>query len=110
MPVIQGLGWTFDTVASTYEKLRPGYADALYQDIYQEAVTSNKMDDTLFHDFVTNNRTGDMVLNLKPNIVDHVDYLIGGSVINQSRGKAARSDLWEDLGEVEDLKAKLARR
>lgn len=34
MPVIQGLGWTFDTVASTYEKLRPGYVDALYQDIF----------------------------------------------------------------------------
>lgn len=34
MPAIQGLGWTFDTVASTYEKLRPGYVDALYQDIF----------------------------------------------------------------------------
>ena len=34
MPVIPGLGWTFDTVASTYEKLRPGYVDALYQDIF----------------------------------------------------------------------------
>ena len=34
MPVIPGLGWTFDTVASNYEKLRPGYVDALYQDIF----------------------------------------------------------------------------
>ena len=34
MPVIPSLGWTFDTVASTYEKLRPGYVDALYQDIF----------------------------------------------------------------------------
>ena len=34
MPVIQGLGWTFDTVASTYEKLRPGYVDSLYQDVF----------------------------------------------------------------------------
>lgn len=33
MPVIPGLGWTFDTVAATYEKLRPGYVDALYVDI-----------------------------------------------------------------------------
>ena len=86
------------------------FTDALYQDIYREAVETNKMDDSLFYDFFANYRTGDMVLNLKPNIVDHVDYLIGGSVINQSRGKAARADLWEDLGEVEELKAKLARR
>lgn len=34
MPVIPGLGWTFDTVASTYAKLRPGYVEALYQDIF----------------------------------------------------------------------------
>ena len=34
MPVIQGLGWTFDTVAATYEKLRPGYVEALYQDVF----------------------------------------------------------------------------
>ena len=34
MPVIPGLGWTFDTVASTYAKLRPGYVDALYQDVF----------------------------------------------------------------------------
>ena len=33
MPVIPGLGWTFDTVAETYARLRPGYVDALYQDI-----------------------------------------------------------------------------
>lgn len=33
MPVIPGLGWTFDTVASAYEKLRPGYVDALYEDV-----------------------------------------------------------------------------
>ena len=33
MPVIPGLGWTFDTVADTYAKQRPGYVDALYQDI-----------------------------------------------------------------------------
>ena len=34
MPVIKGLGWTFDTVASTYEKFRPGYVDALYNQIF----------------------------------------------------------------------------
>ena len=34
MPVIQGLGWTFDTVAEDYAKLRPGYVDALYHDIF----------------------------------------------------------------------------
>ncbi len=35
MPIIKGLEWTFDTVASTYEKYRPGYVEELYQQIYQ---------------------------------------------------------------------------
>ena len=34
MPVLKGLEWTFDTVASTYEKLRPGYVEALYRTIF----------------------------------------------------------------------------
>ncbi len=29
------LSWTFDTVASTYEKLRPGYVDELYKAIFE---------------------------------------------------------------------------
>lgn len=34
MPVIKGLEWTFDTVASTYAKLRPGYVEDLYRKIF----------------------------------------------------------------------------
>jgi len=34
MPAITGLGWTFDTVADAYEKLRPGYPSALYRQIF----------------------------------------------------------------------------
>lgn len=34
MPIIKGLEWTFDTVASTYAKLRPGYVTELYQTIF----------------------------------------------------------------------------
>lgn len=34
MPIIKGVEWTFDTVASKYEKLRPGYTDELYKMIF----------------------------------------------------------------------------
>lgn len=34
MPSLQGLEWTFDTVASVYEKLRPGYVKELYQTLF----------------------------------------------------------------------------
>ena len=35
MSVIKGLEWTFDTAAEVYEKMRPGYVEELYQDIFQ---------------------------------------------------------------------------
>ena len=35
MAVMKGLEWTFDTVASTYEKFRPGYVTELYQKLFQ---------------------------------------------------------------------------
>ena len=40
MPEIKDLKWTIDTVASTYEKFRPGYTDELYKMIF-DYVTLN---------------------------------------------------------------------
>lgn len=34
MGIFKGLEWTFDTVASTYEKLRPGYCEDLYKMLF----------------------------------------------------------------------------
>ena len=34
MSAIKGLEWTFDTVASAYEKFRPTYSDELYKMIF----------------------------------------------------------------------------
>lgn len=34
MAIMKGLEWTFDTVASTYEKLRPGYNNELYEMLF----------------------------------------------------------------------------
>ncbi len=35
MPSIKGLEWTFNTEAEKYEKMRPGYVDELYDDIFR---------------------------------------------------------------------------
>lgn len=85
------------------------FEDAAWRDTYKEAVEKNKMDDSLFYDFICEQHTEDHVLNLKPSIVDHVDFLIGGSVINKHRDHYARGDLWEDHEAFENLKNKLAR-
>ena len=86
------------------------FKDAAYRDTYKESVELNKHDDSLWFDFIVEQHTDLWVYNLSPSIVEHVDWLIGGSVINQWRGKAARGDLWEDDEAIEKLKDKLARR
>ncbi len=35
MSATDGLGWTFDTAVSNYDKMRPGYVDELYQAIFK---------------------------------------------------------------------------
>ena len=86
------------------------FTDAMYRDQYKEAVEINKMDDTLWYDFFVEKHLEDWVMNLTPSIVDHIDFLLGGSVINKWRGHYARGDRWEDNEAFEKLKAKLALR
>lgn len=43
-----------------------------------------KNDDALWRDFLVNNYLGEVCTNLKPNLVDHIDYLIGGTVVNST--------------------------
>ena len=60
MPAMQGLGWTFDTVASAYEKWRPGYVEPLYQAIFD----SMKMNDleTARHNQIKSIRTVEVII------------------------------------------------
>ena len=37
MPMNQGKEWTFNTVADTYEKIRPGYPEKLYRALFAYA-------------------------------------------------------------------------
>lgn len=34
MPVMKNLGWTFDTAAASYSKMRPGYVEELYRALF----------------------------------------------------------------------------
>ncbi len=86
------------------------FYDAMFRDAYEEAVRINKMDDSLFYDYVVEAHGYDHVYNLTPSLVDHVDYLIGGSVINKTRDHLARSDAWQDESVVDELKDKLRQR
>lgn len=73
---------------------------------YQRFVQEKKYDDTFFRDFMLERHRDMQVTNLVPNVADHVDYIIGGSVINVGRQKLVyRSAFWEDEDLVEALQA-----
>ena len=52
---------------------------------YTHEIITDKWDDALFREFMLRSVPFYPVLNLSPSIVEHIDYLIGGSVINQNR-------------------------
>lgn len=88
------------------------YGDAVNRECFAEWVASRKKDDSFFRAFMVERHRDDKVLNLAPNLVEHVDYIIGGSVINQWRGHTARGYYFEDAYLTEELQkaVTLARR
>lgn len=77
---------------------------------YRGWIGQKKYDDSFFRDYIREKHPGDMVFNLKPSIVEHVDWLIGGSVANRERQEICRATYWKDEDIIEELKDKLAHR
>ena len=69
----------------------------------------NLGDDSFFRAFLQVRHGRETFTNVSPNLVDHVDYLIGGSILSPWRGFIARSALWDDRGELEALKHEIRR-
>lgn len=62
-----------------------------------------KGDDTFFHEFLACRHPYDAVENVKPNLVEHVDWLIGGSVLHNWQDFLARAEYWEDQELIREL-------
>ncbi len=86
------------------------FSDASERFIFSGWKKTGKMDDSFFWSFMEDRHPGDMVRNIVPNLVDHVDWCIGGSAINEWRGWVARSDFWNDEELVDNLIEKLNER
>lgn len=64
---------------------------------YRMWVHAKKYDDSLLWIFMQDWSREKEVINVAPNLVDHVDWLIGGSIVNKIRAdKVVRSLLWDD--------------
>ena len=56
-----------------------------------------KDDDTLFLAFITNKHPSIRTVNITPNLVDHIDYLIGGSTLFSRKQKIHRACYLSDI-------------
>lgn len=86
------------------------YDVAVHDKGFQKYIKTGKCDDTIFRLFMCNERSADIVYNLAPHLVEHVDYLIGGSQVNQWRGYAAMGAYFYDDYLVDNLIEKIAKR
>lgn len=81
---------------------------AVHTDKYKERIKNNKSDDWFFRKFLkTTKYKYTNVLNLKPNIVNHIDYLLGGSVANSARKGFRMSCYWTENNLVEELERRI---
>lgn len=117
---ILGRTLPFNMWNSTFQCIRipndiaVGFVDwfetAKLQEGLRGLVEENKGDDTLFHHYMLEEHCWEPVVNLAPHLVEHVDWLLGGSVINTWRSYIARAAYFYDDDLVEELAEKLANR
>lgn len=68
-----------------------------------------KGDDTFFHEYMNTQHGYETAFNLKPNLVEHVDWLLGGSSLQKWRDYIARAEFFEDKDLVDELRERIKR-
>lgn len=87
------------------------YNEARYYPQYKEKVADRKHDDYFFREFILDKWPDIKIENLDPCLVDHIDYLIGGTLINRLRAiKINRAAFWPEEDLVEQLEREIERR
>ena len=71
--------------------------------IYEEFWKSGNHDDWTFRQYIKVMDLDEPIINLAPNIVNHVDYLLGGSMICERKENLV-SKYWEHDDLIEELK------
>lgn len=70
---------------------------------FQKMINSGKMDDYIFKTWLIEKYPDMLIEQLKPNLVDHIDYLLGGSIANSHRKEETRSKSFPDKELVKKL-------
>ena len=85
------------------------YDDAQHRSEYQSLIADKRHDDRFWRDFMLEKHRDMWVTNLTPCLVEHVDFLIGGTLINRLRAaKENRAIRFEDGDLVEKLREEIS--
>lgn len=73
------------------------YRETIYNPEYKQWVAKRKYEDSIFQIYLQDYYGANEVLNLAPNIVNHIDYLLGGSLVNKNRcDGVVHATYWEE--------------
>lgn len=75
--------------------------------IYKDFWGGGANDDWAFRLYLKEFYTYVHGINLAPNLVDHVDYLVGGGTGKKSREKPVRAQYWKDYDLITELEQKI---
>ena len=83
------------------------YAEGRYDPNLRHLAEINRFDDYFFREFCQRRHGRDMAYNARPCLTEHVDMLIGGSVVNEWRGYWVRAQWFDDEDLVDELRERL---
>ena len=75
--------------------------------VYRDFWEKGKNDDWAFRQYLKEFYTYVHALNIAPNLVDHVDYLVGGGTGDKPREKPVRAQYWNDYDIIANLEQKI---
>lgn len=71
---------------------------------YEKWVKARRYDDTVFSLYLQRKGTKERILNLAPNLVAHIDYLIGGTVANERHAREWEEPYFNEPDTMEKLR------
>lgn len=77
------------------------------EELYIKRRAENKYDDYFFWKYMGDKHPNDVIINICPNIAQHIDYIIGGTTTNYNYKKMRRSYHWEEEAEEKELERRI---
>ena len=79
------------------------FTDAIHSGRYWAWVEGKKFDDSFFRDFLLLRHKDIKAYNVKPNLVNHIDYMLGGSIANKTLIGDRTAVHWDDIITLQNL-------